>query len=115
MEPTYHVPAGQTQVLSEELTVENLQTQDPHAIGVFRVNHSTTASVNDAGEVTIRQVRKQAVAPSRDPDLRAIDNALAGTSAARVQVEIVEVVVKLAALDFVKIARMVGALHVEEH
>lgn len=81
--------------------MENLQSADPSAVGVFRVNGTTTASVNDAGEVTIRQVRKVAVAP------------LPGEPRSKVPVETLEVVVKLAAVDFAKVGRMVGALHGE--
>lgn len=90
--------------------MENLQSADPSAVGVFRVNSSTTASVNDAGEVTIRQVRKiarprETAADPRDP--AAVGIATAG----RIHVDELEVIVKLAAVDFAKVGRMVGALH----
>lgn len=79
-----------------------LQTADPGAIGLFRVNGNTVASVNDTGEVTIRQTRRTAI-PSDDPKL----DRLAGGP----KVEVVELIVKLSADDFARVGRMVGALH----
>lgn len=76
-----------------------LQTADPGAIGLFRVNGNTVASVNDTGEVTIRQVRKTATPGTPTP-----------MNPQGVNVEVVEVIVKLGAVDFARVGKMVAAV-----
>ncbi len=84
---------------------ELLSTTDPDAIGLFRVSSSTTATVNERGEVTIRQTRKVAVTP---PPL---DPAMMDESTkVRVGVAIEQVVIKLPAADFALIGKMVGVI-----
>jgi hypothetical protein len=79
-----------------------LTAVDPDAIGVFRVNGSTTASVNAASEVTIRQVQRQTV-PIEDAVERA-------TARHATRIEEREVILKLQADDFTLVGRMVAAL-----